>query len=283
MITQKHLLDKNFNKENSYFVNKDDDTKHLIDIDNSISTEEKYSEQLGRLISAFNSFGKTPKEFAALTRDMPIGWTKMSHATIYNIMNGKIHFNAMQLQEFSRIIRISAMDILEEPNTNVKTEIVFSFNFEKGFCDPIPFNKPKQAIYFSNMKKPDPGMKAVVFRTEDQPRNDTNVCLFNDQKNKIYKKQHGRDWLICKYTLIKCATDDKYYLGKPIEWTDTDYKDPKKTEFKVKWQWFKGMKRDKSGMWVEHYELKDCLFYEMYPVEVWDISLRKDDVIMDLL
>jgi hypothetical protein len=283
MITQKHLVDKKFNKENYYFVNKDDDTKHLIDIDKSISTEDKYSEQLGRLITAFNSFGKTPKEFALLTRDMPIGWTKMSHATIYNIMNGKIHFNAMQLQEFCRVIRISAMDILEEPATNVKTEIVFSFNFEKGFCDPIPFNKPRQAIYFSNMKKADPGMKAVVFRTEHQARNDTNVCLFNDQKNNIFRKQHGRDWLFHKYTLLKCANDDKYYLGKPIQWTDTDYKDPNKTEFKVKWQWFKGMKHQKDGMCVENYELMDCLFNEMYPVEVWDISLRKDDVIMDLL
>ena len=283
MITQKHLMDKNFNKENSYFVNKDDDTKHLIDIDNSISTEEKYSEQLSRLISAFNNFGKTPKEFAVLTRDMPIGWTKMSHATIYNIMNGKIHFNAMQLQEFGRIMRISAMDILEKPETNVKTEIVFSFNFEKGFCDPIPFNKPRQAIYFSNMKKSDPGMRAIVFRTENLLRNDTNVCLFNDQKSNIFKKQHGRDWLNYKYTLLKCANDDKYYLGKPLEWTDTDYQDPKKTKFTVKWQWFKGMKQEKNGMWVENYELMNCLFSEMYPVEVWDISLRKDDVIMDLL
>ena len=175
------------------------------------------------------------------------------------------------------------MDILEEPHTNVKTEIVFSFNFEKGFCEPIPFNKPRQGIFFPNMKKADPGMKAVVFRTKDQARNDTNICLFNDQKNNIFRKQHGRDWLIFKYTLMKCAKDDKYYLGKPLEWTDTDYKDLSKTAYKVKWQWFKGMKRDKSGMWLENYELMDCLFNEMYPVEVWDISLRKDDVIMDLL
>tara|TARA_R100000655_G_C2981306_1_gene191864 strand:- start:233 stop:1084 length:852 start_codon:yes stop_codon:yes gene_type:complete len=283
MVSKKHLLDKNFNKQNSYFVNKDDDTKHLIDVDKSISTEDKYSEQLGRLISVFNDFGKTPKEFAELTRDMPIGWTKMSHATIYNIMNGKIRFNAMQLQEFGRIMRISVMDILEEPETVIKTEIVFSFNFEKGFCDPIPFNKPRQAVYFSNMKKTDPGMRAIVFRTENLLRNDTNVCLFNDQKSNIFKKQHGRDWLIYKYTLLKCANDDKYYLGKPLEWTDTDYQDPKKTKFTVKWQWFKGMKKEKNGMWVENYELMDCLFSEMYPVEVWDISLRKDDVIMDLL
>ena len=283
MVSKKHLLDKNFNKQNSYFVNKDDDTKHLINVDKSISTEDKYSEQLGRLISTFNDFGKTPKEFAELTRDMPIGWTKMSHATIYNIMNGKIRFNAMQLQEFGRIMRISVMDILEEPETVIKTEIVFSFNFEKGFCDPIPFNKPRQAVYFSNMKKTDPGMRAIVFRTENLLRNDTNVCLFNDQKSNIFKKQHGRDWLNYKYTLLKCAKDDKYYLGKPLEWTDTDYQDPKKTKFTVKWQWFRGMKKEKNGMWVENYELMNCLFSEMYPVEVWDISLRKDDVIMDLL
>ena len=284
MVSRLHLSDKNFNKKNSYYVNKEDDTKHLIDInDQIINTEEQYAEQLARLITCLNSFKKTPKEFSEYTREMPLGWTKMSHATIYNIMNGKLHFNAMQLQEFCRVMRIPVNNILNKEDENVKTEIVFTYNFEKGTCDPIPFNKPRQAVYWSNMKKADMGVKAIVFRTEDQPRNDTNVSLFNEQKNNIFKKEHGRKWLTCKHTLIRCATDEKYYLGKPLKWTDKDYEDEYKNEFRCDWQWFKGMKKEKNGMWVECYEFRDCLFSEMYPLEVYDISLRKDDVLMDLL
>ena len=47
------------------------------------------------------------------------------------------------------------------------------------------------------------------------------------------------------------------------DYPDKDYKDPNKTEFKVKWQWFKGMKHQKDGMCVEDYELMDCHFNEI--------------------
>ena len=56
MVSRLHLSDKNFNKKNSYYVNKEDDTKHLIDIDEQINTEEQYAEQLARLITCLNSF-----------------------------------------------------------------------------------------------------------------------------------------------------------------------------------------------------------------------------------
>ena len=265
-------------------MNKDDDTKHLIDIDKSISTEEKYAEQLGRLISSFSEFQKTPKEFSLLTRDMPIGWTKMSHATIYNIMNGKIHFNAMQLQEFARVMRISVMDILEEPKNNVKSEIVFDFNFKSGSCDPIPFNKPRQAIYFKNLKYQDEGMRCIIFRTENQLRNDSNVCMFNKNKDSLFRKDFGRDFMLNRDVLLKCALDDKYYLGKILKWTDTNYEDESKKSFTANFQWFKGTQVTKEGMYISDWEHRtDTVFDEIYPVEIWDLSLRHDHVIMDLL
>ena len=69
MVSRLHLSDKNFNKKNIYYVNKEDDTKHLIDIDDQIlNTEEQYAEQLARLISCLDSFKKTPKEFAETVR-----------------------------------------------------------------------------------------------------------------------------------------------------------------------------------------------------------------------
>ena len=247
MISQKHLHTKNFNKENSYFVNKDDDKKHLIDINEQlIDTENLYNEQLARLIKCLDEFKLTPKEFALLTRDMPIGWTKMSHATIYNIRNGLIKFNAMQLQEFCRVMRIPVNNILYEPEKTIKTEVVFDYNFLKGSCDPIPFNKPRQAIYWSNMKKADQGVKAIVFRTQNHERNDTNVALFNDQKNNLFREKDGRDYLTLKHTLLRCARDDKYYLGKPLKWTDKNYTDKNKLEYQVTWQWFKGLHNPKK-------------------------------------
>jgi len=286
MISQTHLLKKTFNKENEYFVNKGDDKKHTINVEQKIiNTEQIYQEQLTRLIRAFDAFNKTPKEFSLLTRKMPIGWTTMSHGTIYNIYNGSLKFNAVQLQEFCRIINIPVMDILEEPNKVNRTEVVFQFNFDRGTCDHIPFNKPRQAIYFDNIKNQDAGMKAIIFRTDGTPRNDTNVCLFNENKKDIFRKAHGREWMVYKDTLLKCAVDGNYYLGKPLEWLDSDkdYSNPDKQDFRCKWQWYKGQKYLK-GMWVANWELREeTRFSECYPVEVWDLSLRHDDILEDIL
>jgi len=286
MIKQKKLLNLKFNKGVSSVID-EDNKKHLEDInDKIINTEEEYSEQLQRLIDYKEKFGKTTKEFASLTKPMPVGWTTMSHATIYNILNGSTKFNAMQLQEFCRVMNIPVMNILEREGNTVRTEIVFEFNYEKGFCETIHFDKPKQAIYFKNVKYQSAGTRAILYRgTPENTWRKSSVSLFDINSKNLFRKKEGRDYLLFKHSLIKCGTDGKYYLGKMIEWfDDVNYEDKSLNEYRCKWQWFKGMKKEKNGMINQNWELRNVSkFTEIYPLDVWDITLRNDHIILDII
>ena len=51
MVSRLHLSDKNFNKKNSYYVNKEDDTKHIIDINYQIINTEELTDTLNLIDS----------------------------------------------------------------------------------------------------------------------------------------------------------------------------------------------------------------------------------------
>ena len=287
MVTHTHIEDLNFNKEIRYPVNKREDNKQLKDIDDTmLNTEHEYKTQLNRLKNNFKEFGLSVKKFAELTRPMPIGWTKMSFQTIYNILDPEDNtkFNSLQLHEFCRIMHIPVMSILEEPNDNKTTEVVLEFNFNTGSCEAIPFNKPRQALYYlkTTWAGGDSSVKAILFRETDY-RKDHNVSLFDLKSKNLFRKEHGRDFMLHKHSLLKCAIDGKYYIGKTLKWYEQDYTDKNKTFYECDWQWYTGNKLDKHGMWCEQYEFrKKSKFTEIYPILYYDITLRNDHIILDL-
>ena len=280
------MTNYSFNEEITYPVNNSEDKKHLEDLNDKIlNTELEYQLQLDRLKANFKEFGLSVKKFAELTRPMPMGWTKMSFQTIYNILDPEDNtkFNSLQLHEFCRIMHIPVMEILEEPNDNSTTEVVLEFNFNSGSCDAIPFNKPRQAIYYlKNKWAEDQSVKAILFR-ENNFRKDLNVSLFDLKAKNLFRKEDGRNFMLHKHSLLKCAVDGKYYIGKTLKWYEQDYTDKDKTFYECDWQWYVGNKEDDNGMWCEQYEFrKKTKFSEIYPITYYDITLRNDHMILDL-
>ena len=240
--------------------------------------KKKHLDNLNLLIKQQD---QTARSLALLTHDVPTGYGKMSHQTIYDILKGKTEIKYWQLQEFARILGVRINKIISDDI--VKCEIIQYFDRDKFHYVPRAFDQPLEVIYFLNNAYLKPTYKAFYHNAKGYYKSANFSLIDTDHANWCHDKDKRERFLMDTQCMLQCDKNGLFYLGQILKFNKDGTCDFQwwKRQFicnaDEKFTNDKGIKSSYNGMIINEYELVKHSTYKTVFPQISNLTLFDED------
>ena len=233
-----------------------------------------------KLLDEIDNCGLTKVEIAKKTSD-ETGYGKISVQTIYDMYDQKHEPKLFQIKEILRVInehknihRTLAEFVSEEIS---RTPVVLYWNYELNKLEPPSFRLPNRTIYFPSVINQPKSMRAIYFDPNGYTqRKDVNVTLFD--VNKVVECCNNNK-VLDKYLHRYVLVEDKnmnFYVGRLLKVLDD-------IAFVNVFAGIEETYLKKHDVYIQNYanKMHEINYKNIYPVEVFDLSIEHHDIILD--